>query len=86
MAAGEADGIEQDRSLSHVSASQASRQLDLLIGVEVGDEVVGRILEDDAEPAPAQPASLPGRQPGDVAFRRSRHRRRGPLEPGEDAQ
>ena len=60
MAAGEADRVEQLRGLGPVGTPEAGRQLDLLVGAEVGDQVVGRILEHDAEPAPTQPAPPPG--------------------------
>ena len=62
MAVGEADRVEQFRGLGPVRTTEAGRQLDLLVGPEVGDQVVGWILEHDAEPAPTQPAPLPGPQ------------------------
>jgi hypothetical protein len=67
MATSEADRVEQHRGLGPVGASQAGRQLDLLAGSQVRDEVVRRVLEHDAELTSTQPPAVAGSKPGDVS-------------------
>ena len=66
MAVEEADRVEQDRG-SATSTPRMRAASSTCSRAEVGDEVVGRILEHDAERAAAQPAPRPGPQPGDIA-------------------
>ena len=59
---GHADDPEQlDRRLP-VDAAKSGRQLDLLDGRQLFEQVVGRVLEDDAHGAATAPADLPTRR------------------------
>ena len=79
-AVGEADGRRAAPApRPAVDAAEPRRQLDLLDGAQVGDEVVGRVLEHDAEPCGGAAGAASGRsrvmsQPSISTSRRPRGR------------
>lgn len=57
MVIAQAHRRERGHRFAGIGASESGRQLDLLPGPEVRHEVVGWVLEDDADVAPPHPSS-----------------------------